>query len=259
MTLPSKSLHAHLIRHLREWHRKIGIFSAFFIIFLSISGIALNHTDALSLSQKPIKNKWLLDYYGIAPPKDIRFYQQGSVQVTNNFLWLNDRLLLESTSNIIAATLIASAQNLNEQTVLVVSSDHIYLFNQQGELIDQLGEELGVPKNINAMSADNNKVVVKTTAGYFQTTADFIDWQKINFVIEPHWVKPIKVSGKARTKAELAYRSQFLTIERIILDAHSGRIFGFLGVLFMDAIAILLILLSLSGIYIWVRYARAKR
>mgnify|MGYP006981145103 CR=1 FL=1 len=77
--------------------------------------------------------------------------------------------------------------------------------------------------------------------------------------IEPNWITPIKASEKTTENVELVYRSQFLTLERIILDAHSGRIFGLFGVLFMDAVAILLILLSLSGVYIWIRYARAKR
>ena len=87
----------------------------------------------------------------------------------------------------------------------------------------------------------------------------FFEWQKVAFVVEPNWVKPTQVSEKLKEQAVLAYRAQFLTLERIILDAHSGRILGLFGVLFMDAVAVLLILLSISGVYIWVRYARAKR
>lgn len=257
MNLISKSLHARLIRHLREWHRKLGIIAAFFIIFLSISGVALNHTDTLSLAHQPITNSWLLDHYGIAPPSDVRFYQQNSLQVTNNLLWFNDQLLLDSTSEIIAATLIPWAQNSN--AILAVSSDQIYLYSQQGELIDQLGEALGVPNNILALSVERNSIIVSTESGYYQTNSDFFEWQAVNFVIEPNWIKPIQASEQAMTKAELAYRSQFLTLERIILDAHSGRILGLFGVLLMDAVAVLLILLSLSGVYIWIRYARAKR
>ena len=85
----STSLHNRLIRHLREWHRKLGIIAAFFIIFLSITGVALNHTTTLSLAHEPISNTWLLDHYGIAPPHDIRFYQHSSLQVTNNLVWLD--------------------------------------------------------------------------------------------------------------------------------------------------------------------------
>lgn len=259
MKLTSKSLHSRLIKHLREWHRKLGIIAAFFIIFLSISGVALNHTTSLSLAHQPIENTWLLDHYGIAPPSNVRFYQQNMLQLTNDLLWLNDKLLLESTSDIIAATFISSAQSSTSHTILAVSSNQVYLFNQQGDLIDQLGEELGVPQNINALHVNKSDITVRTPSGYFQTNTDFFEWQKITFVMEPDWVKPIKVSEQTKIKAELQYRSRFLTLERIILDAHSGRIFGLFGVLFMDAVAVLLILLSLSGLYIWLRVARAKR
>jgi len=255
----STSLHNRLIRHLREWHRKLGIIAAFFIIFLSISGVALNHTTLLSLAHQPISNLWLLDHYGISPPSDVRFYQQNSLQVTNNFIWLNSKLLQESTSNIVAATLISPVQNSKDHIILVVSRDQISLFNQQGDLIDQLGKELGIPQNINALSVNKNNIIVKTPAGYFQTKTDFFEWHNVTFVDEPNWIKPIEVSKKAMRQAALIYRSQFLTLERIILDAHSGRIFGLFGVIFMDAVAVLLILLSLSGIYIWLRYARSKR
>ncbi len=231
----------------------------FFIIFLSLSGVALNHTTSLSLAHQPINNTWLLDHYGIAPPSDVRFYQSNTLQVTNNLLWLNDKLLLESNSNIVAATLISLDQNSNSEIVLAVSNEQVYFFNQQGDLIDQLGEELGVPQNINALSVDKSDVVVRTPTGYFQTTTDFFEWTKVTFVMEPDWIKSITAPEQTKAKAELLYRSQFLTVERIILDAHSGRILGFFGVLFMDAVAVLLILLSLSGIYIWLRYARAKR
>ena len=128
MKLIPKSLHSRLIRHLREWHRKLGIIAAFFIIFLSVSGVALNHTTTLSLAHQPISNTWLLDHYGIAPPSDVRFYQKNSLQVTNNLLWLNNSLLLESASDIVAATFISSAQDSNSQNILVVSGNQIYLF-----------------------------------------------------------------------------------------------------------------------------------
>lgn len=265
MKFNSKSIHARLIRHLREWHRKLGIIAAFFIIFLSLSGVALNHTDSLSLAHQPITNTRLLDHYGISSPSDIRFYQQKgktgkySLFITNNLLWLNNKLLMESSSDFVAATFISTALYPISPIILVVTSNKISLFNIDGDLIDQLGEDFGVPSQIMAINVNKHDVIVKTKLGYFTSNTDFIDWQNIEFVKEPLWITPIEVSESLKATAELAYRSSFLTLERIILDAHSGRIFGLFGVLFMDLVAILLILLSLSGIYIWLRYARAKR
>lgn len=255
MKTRSKSLHSKLIRHLREWHRKLGIIAAFFIIFLSVSGVALNHTTTLSMAHQPIKSTLLLDHYGIASPSDVRFYHQDSnlVYVTNNHLWLNDKRLVESSEPIIAATVIQSTQ------LLVVSRDHIYLFTQQGDLIDKIDETFGLPKTIDALSVINETIVIRTPEGYFQSTTDFFEWQPITFIVEPNWITPIEASVDAKAKAGLAYRSQFLTLERIVLDAHSGRILGLFGVLLMDAVAILLILLSVSGVYMWIRHSRAKR
>lgn len=257
----SKSLHNSLIRHLRDWHRKLGIIAAFFIIFLSLSGVALNHTTTLSLAHKPISSLWLLDHYGIAPPNDIRFYQHSSLQVTNNLVWLNGKLLLESSADIISAGVMSAkvSSDIMVNVFVIASQSHLYIYNNQGEILDQLGVEAGIPEGIEALSIDNDRVVVKTPSGYYQSDSDFFDWQVTSPVIEPLWIKAQSVSLPQEQQAALAYRSQFLTLERIILDAHSGRIFGLFGVLFMDAVAILLILLSLSGVYIWLRYARAKR
>jgi len=252
---PSKALHNRLIRHLREWHRKLGIIAAFFLIFLSLSGIALNHTDTLSLAHSPIKSPWLLDYYGIAPPNDVRFYTNNMV-VTNNFVWFDDKLLFESATEVLAITPVT----MNRQQVFaVVSVDQLSFYNQEGDLIDQLGEESGFPVGANAVAVTDSLLVIKSATGTFQYNSEQLLWQNFHSIIKPHWITHNTASEQIIIAAKLNYRAQFLTLERIILDAHSGRILGSLGVLLMDAVAILLILLSLSGVYIWVRYARAKR
>ncbi|OUR61843.1 hypothetical protein A9Q74_08020 [Colwellia sp. 39_35_sub15_T18] len=253
---PSKALHNRIIRHLREWHRKLGIIAAFFLIFLSLSGIALNHTDTLSLAHSPIKNSWLLDHYGIAPPSDVRLYVKDNFRVTDNLVWLDDKLLFESATKVIAiAPIIISEQ----QAFAVVSVDQLSFYNQDGELIDQLGEESGFPVGANAVAATEHLLVIKSANGTFQYNSEQLLWQNFHSLIKPNWITHNTANKQIIMAAKLNYRAQFLTLERIVLDAHSGRILGLFGVLFMDAVAILLILLSLSGIYIWIRYARARR
>jgi hypothetical protein len=181
--------------------------------------------------------------------------------VTDNFVWLEGKLLLESAADIVSAGAM-SVKVSNDTTVdvfVVASQTHLYIYNNEGEMLDQLGVEAGIPEGIEALSIDNDKVIVKTSSGYYQSDSDFFDWQAISPLMEPLWIRAQLVSLQQEQQASLAYRSQFLTLERIILDAHSGRILGLFGVLFMDAVAILLILLSLSGVYIWIRYARSKR
>ena len=42
-----------------------------------------------------------------------------------------------------------------------------------------------------------------------------------------------------------------VSLEQIILDFHSGAVFQRAGKLFFDAVSILLIILSFSGIWLW--------
>ena len=51
---------------IQKWHKKIGVYTALFVIFLAISGIALNHTEKLKLNTTYIKMDWLLDLYPVS-------------------------------------------------------------------------------------------------------------------------------------------------------------------------------------------------
>lgn len=49
------------------------------------------------------------------------------------------------------------------------------------------------------------------------------------------------------------YAGEILTMDRIILDLHTGRFFGEAGVWVMDIAAIAFIILSITGIVMWMR------
>ena len=52
-------------RTILAWHRWLGLASALFLLSLSITGLALNHTEFLKLDQVQVKNSFLLKRYGI--------------------------------------------------------------------------------------------------------------------------------------------------------------------------------------------------
>ncbi|WNC71880.1 PepSY domain-containing protein [Thalassotalea psychrophila] len=251
-----KSLHTKIIRHLREWHRKSGIFAAFLLIFLSISGIALNHTEAFKLGHTAITNQWLLQHYGIKDPSNSKYFFNKQFSVSDGYIFKNDILLQEGSENVIAI-----GQYLEFDLVLTQSK--LSLFDDSGELVDQITHSDGLPSGIKAMAintnANNNTIILNTLNGYYQSGQHLLEWQKVDFIVEPSWIKADQVTSDNINDAKLRYKSQFLTLERVVLDAHSGRIFGDYMVLFMDIIALAIIILSLSGLYIWIRYARSKR
>lgn len=251
LTRKQQSLHTKIIRHLRKWHRQLGIFTAIFLIFISISGIALNHTNALSLAHISINQPWLLNHYGIKPPEVTQFYQDEFYH-TDQFVWFNNKLLVETDHPIIGLT---TYQNY----LLVITQRTLLIFTKQGEMVDKLTASLGLPENISKIAIQGSHVVLQTNEGYFQSSEELLEWQSVQFIMPPKWLNTIDVEVEVITDAQTRHQAQFLSWERVILDAHSGRIFGDFGVLFMDLIGVMLILLSISGLYIWLRYQRKKR
>jgi len=247
-----KSIKTRLTRQLREWHRRLGIFAAFFLIFLSISGIALNHTNFLSLSHQSISTPWILSHYGIKAPTDIRFYQEKNWLVTNQLVWLHDLLVFESDDTVVS---VAKYQSY----ILLATHSQLILFTQTGEIVDKLDSSSDLPFAISALSVSDSHIVLNTADGYYQSDSDLMSWQKIQPIIEPAWATNVASTQAELVLAQRQFQSQFLNWEKVILDAHSGRLFGGFGVWFMDIVAFILILLSMSGIYIWLRHSKSKR
>ncbi len=75
--------------------------------------------------------------------------------------------------------------------------------------------------------------------------AMFEEWE-----VEPatHWSAPTAPDKAELAELATAWRGRGVTVERLLLDLHSGRILGKTGRLIMDVVAVLLIVLSLSGI-----------
>ena len=69
---------------IRKWHEKIGVYIALFVVFLAISGIALNHTEKFKLNTTYVKLDWLLDLYQINPESEPIGY--FSCEYVHNFV-----------------------------------------------------------------------------------------------------------------------------------------------------------------------------
>ena len=59
-----------------------------------------------------------------------------------------------------------------------------------------------------------------------------------------------------KQKIEDKSLSKIITYERIIVDLHSGRLFGTFGVTLVDLVTLGLIILSVTGTYSWMRWKK---
>ncbi len=258
-----KSLRARMMQLVRHWHARLGVLMAIFFLLLAFSGFALNHTDALGLAKRDVSTAWLMRWYGLKTLLPTRGYlfKDGYLAVSGE-RWVMDGQLLavhEATQALVGAVTWGDMR-------AVATADSLYLYTPDGQLVDKLtGASLpnGPIKNLAVIVSEvSPQLVLQTTQGDF-LTKDGLAWQvlsagKLKASDQPVWADE-QVLPDSLSASLNSLLAPSLPLERIVLDLHSGRIFGRYGSMVMDAAAIGLILLSLSGVWIYIRTTRRQK
>jgi len=231
------------------WHRRIGIAALLLVIILAITGIMLNHTEQFKLDESYVDNHLLLNWYGIEPDDDPVSYQVNKDEEKHTISAWNYQLFFDD----VAITHLE--QNMHgaigaEQFIVVALENAIILLSYDGEFIERISTSLSF-NNIQRLGMKYKRPVIETSKPlYYMADEHILDWDvTINEGID--WAEQHKLSDIDRDKLLIAYRGNGLKLERVILDLHSGRIFGNYGIYLMDAAAIALLWLSLSGLWVW--------
>ena len=234
---------------LAKLHRLIGLSSALFVIYLEVTGLLLNHSHDLEMDKKSVQLESVLNWYGIEKPQTLMSYRIGEHWLTQ---W-QDHLYFDS--NVIANNHYSLLGAVATSTFLVIAmEEEIWLLTIDGEVVEKLtspGEKLG---DIQQLGILNDHIVIATSTGQYLADADLIAWQPIksNDVL---WSRPAALPSNITTA--IFAQTHSITRERLLLDLHSGRIFGQAGVIVVDLVAIILVLLAITGSLVW--YKRARR
>src|SRR3981189_1264921 len=80
-----------LLRLLRRWQPSIGFTAMLFFLILAVTGLALNHGQALELDARAVNAGWWARWYGIKtePPRHA-FRSEHHVLIAANGRWLLD-------------------------------------------------------------------------------------------------------------------------------------------------------------------------
>ena len=253
MTHPSRHQRRRKWHSLYIWHRYIGLTAALLTILLAVTGIALNHYTELGLGKRFIHNEWLLDRLDITAPTAASGFRSHGHQaiLLEPWLWLDNKQIAGEYSHITGLI------SIDEMLVLATPGE-LQLFTMHGELIDRLRSQDGLPNAIRRIGrSESGRLVIETPLGQFQADRDILNWQNMNDDVV--WSRPVAADDTTLPQLQQRWRQQSLSWGHIILQLHSGRLFGDKGVLVMDAAAILLLFLSISGFWIWLRIRLRKK
>jgi len=231
---------------IQKWHKKIGVYVAIFVIFLAISGIALNHTEKFKLNTTHVKIDWLLDLYQINPefePIGYFSFDNWAVQVGER-IYFNNKEVANDVNKLIGMTKI-------QDTYVIAYDGKLMILTNEGEILESLGGAEGIPAGMKTLGIDSQKnIVIESAHGYYRVNLDILKWNEFNF-LEAKWSSASEITESLKNDVLDQYRGTGLPIERVLLDLHSGRIFGSWGVYFVDLVALLFIVMSITGIWMW--------
>ena len=231
------------------WHKRIGLIASLLIVVISVTGVALMHSDQLLLDQRTMKNRWVLDWYGLEPESNPLSYPAGTDWVTwlEGSLYLNGRFLSGNVAK-------PRGTILHNDLIIIANSSELYLFTQTGELVEHM-RGLELPGEILAMAiGPEGHLLALTTEGSFQADHEILTWQPTELEVEP--VRPGAAPPNIEAVVLDNYRGRGLPWSRVLLDVHTGRILGNWGHYLMDAAAVCLLILAGTGIYNWISNRR---
>lgn len=234
------------LRSMYQWHRYLGVSIAAFVLLLSITGVMLNHTAGLALDKRYIKNNWLLDWYGISAPEQVRSYHTAGGWLSQ---W-GEHVFLDKQSLGTYHNKLLGAVSYRGMLILALEGT-VLMFTAEGELIEALHGEQGVPAGMWAIGlSSDQRVVVNSAHGTYLADTELLRWQdsKVDTV---KWSAPSNLPDPIHQAVLELYRGRGLNMERVILDLHSGRLFGQYGVYFTDMIGLLMVFLACSGLWLW--------
>jgi len=238
-------------------HRWMGLAAALLVVILAVTGVLLNHTEALGLDSDYIENNEVLAWYGIKMPDRQLYYHIDTnwlVQIGQQ-LFFNEQSVEKSEADLRGVI-------RNGGIYILALPNALILLSDAGELIEKITPENGLPKDIKTIAINQKQqVILKTEQGNYSSNDEFLTWYRFTESIQNAvYSKPIIPTEEIKKSYQQQFLGHNISQERLLLDLHSGRLFGKWGIYLMDMAAIFMLFLAISGTWVWLkRHARKKQ
>ena len=245
MTRPSKPLSPVVrsrtpLRH--RVHRVLGIATGLLLVYLIATGLPLQFTTSLNLASSHVTNALVLDWYGIPAP--LGGYRSDAAVYMGKVLFWNGSHLTDAVG-------FQGAVQIGDLAAVAAGRKLLVFPAAEPEHL----ETVGLRDNIRQIGLTAGGIVLETDSGMLA-----MDSALLNPIAAPEvtrgavaWSKITPLTGAELTTYQRHARSRVLSSERFLQDLHSGRAFGSAGEWLVNLAALAMVVLSFSGLMIWLR------
>lgn len=229
-----------MINGLRLTHKHAGILLALFIVFMSVSGVLLNHSTDLGLDQSYVPGNIASHYYTNNPSAMGLIIDGTEVYSFAGKVFFGSNEVTSCHSGLSGAVLV-------EEEIILLCENELLLFTPDGQLVERLGEAHGVPSSVAKIAVANGQLYLlgKEQLGKEQV----FSFDPVNLGLHQ-----ATYSGKWSRLESMSVDgllANTVSWQQFILDLHSGRFFGSYGVWLGDLISLLLIGMVVTGLVMW--------
>jgi hypothetical protein len=255
---PKKNLNALL----REWHKRAGLFAFFFMGWLGVSGILLNEASDLNLNSVRIGWPWLMYLYGLhADAPDTALPAGGHwLAVAADHTVLDGKLLDPPINAPLGFVASPEPGEPVREMLYVARADSLVLLKPDGSRVDELRMPplpIATIRRIGVLEGHSGSIAIQGSDTAYQSDDEGESWKPVP-ATDVQWsvTQPLP---QPQRKLLLPFSRPTVSMQQILVDAHSGRLFGRYGTFFIDAIGLAALLLACSGVWMTWRTSSARR
>ena len=164
---------------------------------------------------------------------------------------INDQVFVGAQPVVKSLKPIIGGIRLDEITV-VASDDALILLSPEGEYIETMGSAIGIPSHIQNIGLFHGQPVLQTRNGMWRSDFLLEQWENISLQ-GVSWSEPAVMPDSVSQALAAHFYGEGISVERFVLDLHNGDILGAIGIWVLDVFGVLLVILSLSGLWMWVK------
>ncbi len=226
----------------RHWHRWLGLFAAVPLLWLSVTGLLLNHIVDLGLNDKRVSAEWILKRYHQLPEGTPVAFRANERLVAewDGALYLDGKFLEGFEGELVGAVGV-------KDKLVIATKESVGVFDGSDAMEIEL-DELSLPVlPLQGVAVAENVLLVKSDSGWSSFSDDFLLFEEWNDSAEAVTCNLLNDEELGDLKSAIT-SSRSMPLDRVIGDAHSGKLFGWPGWLITDLTALGSIILTILGL-----------
>jgi hypothetical protein len=246
---------------LREWHKRAGLFAFVFLGWLGITGIFLNEASDLDLNARRVDWSWLMAIYGLhAEPPSTGLGAGGHWLALAGGASVLDGKPLDPALDAPLGLAAAPEPGSSKLMLYAAQADSVVLLHPDGTRVDELRMPplpIAAIRRIGLVKDRPGSIAIQGSDTAYESGDEGESWKPVP-ATEVQWSVPQPLPQEVRS-ALLPYSRPSVSVQQLLVDVHSGRLFGRFGTYVIDVVGLAALLLATSGVWMMWRTNSARK